>query len=976
MNIGLFVFQAFCVLLFGVTYLVMTIYFTGASKWIAKAGLLFLSMIPVILLDLTIVQWVNFFGFILPPLELQSQVGILSSLLVGLSIFLGISSIIPLVFVFSKTNAFFRTSILLLVMGILIVSTALGIELSGVDPLAPFFLLHFSIAIHGCLVIYVVFARKPVKTVPSNRQALNEDMLSEKQADLVRINAFMMALINLSLNLNTVVDPVIIMENLGNELKQFGLHCFITYFQPGSDEMVAGYLSESPEAIRFVEMILGSIIPGYRLKRQYFGSLYDLLESKQVCYLGKDNLNATEFFLGNTPAWIKNPIRHATVFLGNEASLLIPLITDDKAIGLMGVWGPNLTEVDIAPFRVFGSQVAWAIERAQLHQSDLLRVEDLARSNTLISALSNVAARLVTTQNFDVILDTLGNELQKLGLNCAVVTLNENKDLATIKYVSFEHEIIQRVQNHFRIQLINYQIPRKLWPSTVSVQERRPVWYSSPYNIFRNMFPIVPQSIGRGVLNSIGLWEDSQICFLPLESQDNVIGIMTIWGRNLTPSDTATLSVFSHQVAGILFNVSSYEEELRRTSELTRSNKFILGLSYIASRLDNISNFSELAETLGIELKKLGINCMIGLIDNAQQNMKVEYLSIEQDLKKHTSILGSFWPREIIIPRHLWPTDQALVTKQPYWDPNPFGNVSKMFPYVPRQVFEKALQAVMIDLNEPICYFPMIISDVVVGILAVWGKDLRREDIPAISAFSDQVAISLKNTNLYNQAQEEIRERIQVEKQIRSMLDEKDILLKEIHHRVKNNLQVISSLLSLQSAQDEDPVVKDALQESQNRVRSMALIHEKLYQSSDLARIDFNAYLHSLVTSLVQSYQVRSHRLEILVKAENVYLNVDTAIPCGLIVNELVSNSLKYAFPEGRTGKIAVSCQKTSEGHYMLIVEDDGRGLPAEFDLAKASSLGLKLVTSLARQIDGNVGINSSNGTQFIINFEYSENGS
>jgi hypothetical protein len=512
----------------------------------------------------------------------------------------------------------FGVSYLALIIGILIVSSALGIELSGFNPLAPFFLLHFSIAIHGCLVMYVVFARKPVEIVSGNRQALNEDRLREQHADLVRTNAFITALTNVSLNLNTVVDPEIIMETLGNELKQLGLHCFITYFPTGSDELVGGYLSESPEAIRFVEMILGSKIPGYRLKRQYFGSLYDFLESKQVCYLGKDNLDAMEVFLKDTPAWIKNPIYHATVFIGSEASLLIPLITDDKAVGLMGVWGSNLVEVDIAPFQVFGSQVAWAIERAQLHQSDLLRVEELAHSNALISALSNVAARLVTTQNFNDVLDTLGYELRKLDLNCAVVSLNEEKDLITIRYVSIKPDILNIIQERLSIQFINYDIPKKYWPGTIVVQEKKPAWYSSPYQIFRKMFPRIPKVLSQAMLDLIGLWEDSQICFLPLENQDNVIGIMGIWGRNITQSDTPTLSVFSHQVAGILLNASTFEEEIRRSNELTRSNNFILGLSTIASRLDNITNFSELSEMVGNELRKLEINCMIGLIDNAQ----------------------------------------------------------------------------------------------------------------------------------------------------------------------------------------------------------------------------------------------------------------------------------------------------------------------------------------------------------------------
>ena len=170
-------------------------------------------------------------------------------------------------------------------------------------------------------------------------------------------------------------------------------------------------------------------------------------------------------------------------------------------------------------------------------------------------------------------------------------------------------------------------------------------------------------------------------------------------------------------------------------------------------------------------------------------------------------------------------------------------------------------------------------------------------------------------------------------------------------------------------AQSADQHSIEGLRESQNRVRAMALIHEKLYQSDDLAQINFAVYLHSLTNSLMQTYRINPEILTINVRAEKIMLDLDIAIPCGLIINELVSNSLKYAFPDGKTGLIQVSCCQTNEGGYSLVVEDNGVGFPSGFNPSETSSLGLKLVSSLVRQIDGQTEVDGTHGVRYGISF-------
>lgn len=215
----------------------------------------------------------------------------------------------------------------------------------------------------------------------------------------------------------------------------------------------------------------------------------------------------------------------------------------------------------------------------------------------------------------------------------------------------------------------------------------------------------------------------------------------------------------------------------------------------------------------------------------------------------------------------------------------------------------------------------------------------------------------------------DISDRKQIEQEIRDSLLEKETLLKEIHHRVKNNLQIISSLLRLQSHQIVDPTDLELFKESQNRVRTMALIHEMLYQSTNLAKINFADYIKNLIRELIRSYDAVSKGVSVQVEVTNIDLSIDTAIPCGLAINELVSNALKHAFPHQKEGKIWVELHSYKNHEITLKIQDNGIGIPVDFDFEQSTSLGLKLVYRLVNQINGKMIINNKNGTEFKIVF-------
>ncbi len=250
-------------------------------------------------------------------------------------------------------------------------------------------------------------------------------------------------------------------------------------------------------------------------------------------------------------------------------------------------------------------------------------------------------------------------------------------------------------------------------------------------------------------------------------------------------------------------------------------------------------------------------------------------------------------------------------------------------------------------------------------------------EVELLKQLATHMAIAIQQSELYQQVQSELKERRRTEEQLKLSLKEKEALLKEIHHRVKNNLQVISSVLRLQSDYIKDERVLTLFKDSQNRIRSMALIHEKLHQSSNLLKINFDEYVRDLADNLLRSYAANSQAATLRTQAAGVRLNIDTAIPCGLIINELVSNALKHAFPTSTSdNEILVEISPASDNRFILTVRDNGIGFPLELDFRNTESLGLELVCIFTEQLEGTIGLDQAEGagTTFTITFSELEN--
>src|SRR5680860_477298 len=370
-----------------------------------------------------------------------------------------------------------------------------------------------------------------------------------------------------------------------------------------------------------------------------------------------------------------------------------------------------------------------------------------------------------------------------------------------------------------------------------------------------------------------------------------------------------------------------------RTSELSRSNTLLerhVGcLELIASGVPLYETLKEITQLVEYEFPDM--LCAILLIDEAGTHFeRATAPSLPQEFSAAINGAAAFLKERVVV---------RDIEADPKWAE--FRELARRF-------------------NLRACWFnPIMSSDAKrLGTFASYYREPREPNERELQVI--KVASSLAGI---------VIERARAEEQMRASLAEKEVLLKEIHHRVKNNMQVISSMLNLQMGRIQNPRTREMFRDAQNRIKSMGLIHERLYQQHTLARVEFADYLRQLVGHLLRSYRTGAVTLDL--KADDVSLDIDSAVPCGLIVNELVTNALKHAFANGRAGVLTVTLRAADAGaeddRARLMIADDGPGIPAGFDLRTATSLGLQLVVDLTEQIGGSIEWKSANGARWTL---------
>lgn len=379
-----------------------------------------------------------------------------------------------------------------------------------------------------------------------------------------------------------------------------------------------------------------------------------------------------------------------------------------------------------------------------------------------------------------------------------------------------------------------------------------------------------------------------------------------------------------------------YEEELiAKNNELSVLNKAGQSLSKLAEPEEIINNICKMLSFL-FDVK----NLYIALYNPVTNYVSFPYYSIEGRVSDvHGRDFGNGLTEFVI------DTKKSLL----------LNNSIDSF-------YEKNGISLLGDYSHSLISAPMIAGEKVIGVITL--QDYEKENVytqsqlEVLTTLASQAAIAIENSNLYDE--------------IKKSLREKEILLQEVHHRVKNNLQIMSSLVKLQSHYLSDERMLDIVKEIEGRIQSMAIVHSKLYRSGDYERINFSEYVKNLTENFWNTFGFKLKNISVNTDIFDINMNIDTVIPLGLIINELVSNAIKYAFNENMTGEILISLNNTGNGNYKLSVKDNGTGLKDEINIHNPNTLGIQLVTLLTKQLNGRLEINSvkNQGAEFIIHFE------
>jgi PAS domain S-box-containing protein len=377
-------------------------------------------------------------------------------------------------------------------------------------------------------------------------------------------------------------------------------------------------------------------------------------------------------------------------------------------------------------------------------------------------------------------------------------------------------------------------------------------------------------------------------------------------------------------------------------------------INQVIMQLVEVKDKSEIYSIIGKSIKNL-LPCSYVLVTNSDAKMENfqirEAFGLENKINKLNSILGTD------IYQMKFPTFNLTEEDMEKFNSSQLISFDGLYDVAVRKIPRPICKIIERVFNVGMIYcIGFSRGGIIYGSLIIIlpkGQQLENKDV--IETILHQGSITIQRQS--------------AEEMIKTSLREKEVLLKEIHHRVKNNLQIISSLLDLQEDYvSEDATAVNVLKESQNRVLSMAMIHEMIYQSEDLSHINFSDYIRNLTSNLFHSYGAESS-ITSLINIEQIYLNIETAIPLGLLITELISNSLKYAFLNCEEGKISVEMQ-SGKNEYKLKISDDGIGIPQEIDFNTESTLGLRLVNSLVNQLDGTIELERTKGTRYAITFK------
>jgi two-component sensor histidine kinase/putative methionine-R-sulfoxide reductase with GAF domain len=607
------------------------------------------------------------------------------------------------------------------------------------------------------------------------------------------------------------------------------------------------------------------------------------------------------------------------------AEFFIPLRAKDKLVGMFA-GGPKLSGETYSPddqitLVTLANQTAVAIENARLYEETRRRLVREERLNELAHALGGeMELATLIPRLLPLVAELTGADAGNVAI------FDPDRNIITYPY-------------HYNLPdaLAGLEMPAGSGLAWQIIQIRRPMLLDD----YREHPAALRPWVEAGVRSLLGV---------PLLIGDQVVGALGLFSlgqvRPFGPEAVAAAEAAGRLAAVAIQRARLFEQERTRATQLA----LISEVGKNVAILDLGKLLQEVA--CSIQESFNYYNVALFLVDEERREVVMQ------------AVAGGFEP--VVLGKYRQSLDEGILSFVAKTGSSWLANDVSKDPY-----YIKGFLAEPLTKSE-LCV-PIRLGDKVIGVLdmqSIYLNAFGQEDVVTVEVLADRIAIAIENARLYAAAQQELAERKRAEEQTKAALAEKEMLLREVHHRVKNNLQAIISLISMQAEQIGDARTTQSLKELQERAYAMALVYEQLYQAENLAQIPMKPYLQDLSVHVFQAFG-GGRAIKLSVEAAPVSLDVETALPCGLIVNELVTNALKYSFPgDSKDGaEVRVEFQ-AEDATYTLVVSDNGVGLPPGLDWRKARTMGLRLVSFWAtHQLGGKLEVDNRQGTAFQITF-------
>ena len=665
--------------------------------------------------------------------------------------------------------------------------------------------------------ILKLFSSQVASTLENTKRYESEKQINE---ELSRSKAFVTALNTVATTLSETMDLDIFINSLSETFLELGFGTFLALVDDDEQSATLQYGSHVHPLVKSVQKLIGIDLQGYRVDRRYWDNTVTDLFTGKTLYIDRPIEWASSFIPKLSPKLIEKSLL-AIKQRPNDKLILLPILTSAKVLGALAVWGETIQKEDVPTLKLFASQIGSTLQNAHLYQEEQERSAELKHSKSFISALSTVAANIGQTQDLDQITQILGDELDKLGLGNLLVRLNADEETATVYHISTAHNVLQMIKRFTGISLEGYSLKRKHWQKLAEDYffKGKALFVKDPYEFTSLVIPKMPTKLLRkAIALSEGQTKD-KAAYIPLMEGKHAHGILGVWGIDLHEADLPALNVFASQVSAALKSAKKMQEERDEIDRVTRVNEFIRALSLVATQLGTTSKPDEILDILDFELSKLGITFMLTTLDENSQALKIRYTSMEKKWLETAEKLIRRKAIDFPIKKEDFPLwtevvdgkksiiiEDALKTAI-----EGLSSATK----IPVQRLESSITALFKLAGWDIIsiWHPLMVENSVVGTINFWGPRLQKEDLPVLTVFANQIAATLENARLYEQERQRSND-------LAASLAEKNVLLKEVHHRVKNNLQIISSLLNLQTATISNQETLNMFSESRDRIHS------------------------------------------------------------------------------------------------------------------------------------------------------------